>query len=494
MCQPTNSNALSLNTRSRLPTRPRLLYSAIFPYIAVTGGRFMAPFLEHEAHFSDTMIGATLAMQMAIMSLCSSIGGAYADERERQLPLRGRAQVMMWGVSCGNILFLLHGLSYMLPSWNWLTSPAWHVTLRCLYAASLSFVFPVLDGLTLAHLERGDSSFNYGKERLHGAIWWAVACLIVGPLVDVFGFIVMYPLALVTTAATYVAIFVYVQGQVDAADAVCTSLDRDERASHRHKKTHMLHSKTSTIHEDEPNCSDESNSTGRRFSTVELVCILIGSVYNIGFFFSSLLLSSGTAVVDNLIFLFFEDLGGSNTMCGITVALTVMFEIPIFHVAPMLLQRYGPGRLLQVANFAYVTRVIGYTFVPSGHASYVVLLEPLHGVTYACFQTSAVELIAQIMPTGYEATGQGLWALWKGMGSVAGLLLGGMLQDRLGARAMYRLFALNVTVGLIVFGVVANMRGQQFQRVPADAPETTDTESTAHDRAVNEDQVEMAEL
>jgi hypothetical protein len=319
-----------------------------------------------------------------------------------------------------------------------------------------------------------------------------VACLVIGPLVDAYGFVVMYPLALVATAASYGAIYVYARGQVNSA-----TNESGEPKCHRRRNYATLPSKHSSVINDEPIDATYDHESfpvsTKRFSTSEIVCILLASIYNIGFFISALLLSSGTAVVENLIFLFFEDLGGSNTMCGITVALTVMFEIPIFHIAPTLLKKFGPGALLQVANFAYVTRVLGYTFIPPGHASYVILLEPLHGVTFACFQSSAVELIAQIMPTGYEATGQGLWALWKGIGSVAGLLIGGLSEDRLGARTMYRIFALNVTIGIAIFGVLAKVQRPSFEGVPADSPDFAESEQPKQQVTIDA-QLEMTNI
>lgn len=72
---------------------------------------------------------------------------------------------------------------------------------------------------------------------------------------------------------------------------------------------------------------------------------------------------SSALLVENLVFLFFEFLGSSNTICGIAVALTVLFEIPIFHVAPTLLRNYGVGWLLLLANAFFVVRVIGYTLI-----------------------------------------------------------------------------------------------------------------------------------
>jgi MFS family permease len=152
----------------------------------------------------------------------------------------------------------------------------------------------------------------------------------------------------------------------------------------------------------------------------------------------------------------------------------VLFEIPIFHIAPELLRRFGAGTLQQIASVAYVIRVVGYTLIPQGHIAYVLLLEPLHGVTYACSKTSSVDFAAQLMPPGYEASGQGLLSLFQGLGSVVGLFLGGLMEDTFGPRIMYRSFAGVVLVGSVVFGVASLRRPPEDTAQHVIVPQTDD--------------------
>ena len=162
----TTSNGLI----GMVAARPRLLYSAAFAWLAVTGGRFLAPFLEHEADYSDSLVGTVLAAQYAVYSILGSVGGSWADSRERQYPNRGRAQVMFAGVVLGSTSFVLHGMCHVVPSVSLFSSNVFHFVLRMLWACALSLVMPVIDGMTLAHLEKAvemDPS-DYGKERLYG--------------------------------------------------------------------------------------------------------------------------------------------------------------------------------------------------------------------------------------------------------------------------------------------------------------------------------------
>lgn len=74
--------------------RPGFLYGSFFIWISTTGGRFLAPFLEHEGNMSASAIGLTLAMQSVIGAALSSMGGTWADARERRRPGKGRVEVM----------------------------------------------------------------------------------------------------------------------------------------------------------------------------------------------------------------------------------------------------------------------------------------------------------------------------------------------------------------------------------------------------------------
>jgi MFS family permease len=383
------------------------------------------------------------------MSITAPLYGHLADKRELKCPNYGRAQLLSTGIIFGIIFFSLHGANYIWPSCEYLNSWHWHFAIQCMYACCLGILFPVIDGMTLAFLRKhmGDSK-DYGKERLYGAIWWGIANLVFGPLIDRFGFVVAYPCAMLSSMVSITAILYYAHGQAlsempddKGDDLEETIFDTDETP---------LTSETSTNSEGEGEDEKKDSSV----SDWSLIRSVVSTSYGAAFILMYFMLASGLSVVENMVFLFFEYLGGSNTICGITVALTVMFEVPIFQVAPKLLRKYGAGLLLLTANVAFVMRIVGYTVIPDGHILWVLLLEPLHGVTYACSQTAVVEYVAERMPRGAEASGQGIVNFVRGIGSVIGLCLGGVIQDTLGPRVLYRLFAFTITIGMSIFTLV----------------------------------------
>lgn len=211
------------------------------------------------------------------------------------------------------------------------------------------------------------------------------------------------------------------------------------------------HCNSSTRSMDNPTTVDTSDREPQQ--PFMLFKSMMATSIGIGYLVSAFTLKMGTTVVENLIFLFFESLGASNALCGLTVAVTVVFEIPFFYYAPMFLERFGPETLQEVACMAYIVRVVGYTLIPERHVFWVLFLEPLHGVTYACSKTSSVEFARRLAPEGYEASTQGILSLFLGIGSFCGLGLGAFLNGVV----LYRVDAAVVTVGLVFFIIIRRM-------------------------------------
>ena len=146
-------------------------------------------------------------------------------------------------------------------------------------------------------------------------------------------------------------------------------------------------------------------------------------------------------------------------MEGITVIVTVIFELPIFHYAStMLLWLGSPATMLQWASLAYISRVIGYSFVPKNHPNIVLFLEPLHGVTIGFATTSSVAFADEFLPRGFEASGQGFLSTIKCLGQFTGLLIGGYLEGRL----LYRVLAAIVGLGSLVLAIAPQCTSEKL--------------------------------
>ena len=423
-----------------------------FLWSTLTCGKFTAPLLQKlSPRFTDSMIGMTLALQYAIVAMLAGWGGSLADAQERISPRwgLGRVKVLGFALTLGTIAFLGHGLpEYTYNDYNNFIPNGtailvWHISMRCIYAVSMGIVAPCMDGLALAHLDciDGASASDFGIERMYGALFWGVGSLAAGIGIDYFGFDFLYTLLVISTLLSYISMGIYLWGlSKDTTGAFIISRG-DESADI---------SADSRYQNEEDVISTEEENEDDIISNADLLRMVYRTGYGRALLIFVFMLAMGIAVVDNLAFIFFDALGASSTMDGWTVVFTVMFEIPVFYVAPKLLEKYGPGKLLLAAGMAYVVRVIGYTLVPEGKMYLVLMLETLHGLTYAGSKAGGVEFIQQIIPEGYEASGQGILIFVTYFGVVAGLICAGWMQETLGARVMYRAMAAIVCVGISV--------------------------------------------
>jgi len=79
----------------------------------------------------------------------------------------------------------------------------------------------------------------------------------------------------------------------------------------------------------------------------------------------------------------------------------------------------------------------------------VLLLEPLHGVTYALGKTASIEFV-KLHADG--AVGQGVMNVVRGnVGPIVGLVVAGLIGEWCGQDAVYRTFGVAVSVVLAVY-------------------------------------------
>ena len=116
-----------------------------------------------------------LALQILVGSICSSYFGILADKWYAESnTCHGRLSIMLGGLVVSLVATLLHSVPSIItqrPDYKdtAISTAAliYHLTLRCINAMALSATSPVLNGLTLARLQKdGRDSNEYGQERL----------------------------------------------------------------------------------------------------------------------------------------------------------------------------------------------------------------------------------------------------------------------------------------------------------------------------------------
>lgn len=412
--------------------RASFLFFAFFAYQAVPG-RFSSLFLQaHEQ--SPAEIGIAFATGNIVSIAATPLISLLADRAE------SRTGVILWLQVVSTLTFLLH--AFVLPSVTLLPSRLqfpFLLIVRGLFSSVNKPILPIVTAICVAQLreKHGPSGPTlFGQERVWGTYSWAGMSVILGALLDIpnAGVWVVY-LTKVILSSLFVVLLISSESPL-----LPSSLSRN-----------IINNRSST------SASNHDRTSISFLQTAHDVMFKEG-LSSISFFALIAILSIGTSVVLRFQFLYFYDeLGSTNFMCGLAVLLTVLFEIPMFAHAPYLLQRFGAVNLSAVAALAYAVRSMGYAFAPNGWI--VLLLEPLHGVTHAALQASAVAYIAQRAPPGADATAQAILSLVRSISAIAGLGFGGIVMQIAGGRVLYfctGILTLIVTIAFVLTQIKLN--------------------------------------
>lgn len=133
------------------------------------------------------------------------------------------------------------------------------------------------------------------------------------------------------------------------------------------------------------------------------------ATFEVQWFVANLFVTGACAcIVENFLFLFLKQRFPtiSNFFLGCCVAVMCLFELPVFAYADKLFSCVDLRLLLTFAHLVFAVRCIAYVFL---HSPFMVLLvEPLHGVTFALMWCTTVELGKRLATPGTEAKMQAM--------------------------------------------------------------------------------------
>eukprot|EP00172_Hildenbrandia_rubra_P001051 Plantae.Rhodophyta-Hildenbrandia_rubra.ctg1631.p1 GENE.Plantae.Rhodophyta-Hildenbrandia_rubra.ctg1631~~Plantae.Rhodophyta-Hildenbrandia_rubra.ctg1631.p1 ORF type:complete len:421 (-),score=25.15 Plantae.Rhodophyta-Hildenbrandia_rubra.ctg1631:290-1468(-) len=339
---------------------------------------------------------------------------------------------------------------------------------------------PVLDAYTLEYLVlRGTaaSKMKYGKYRLWGAVSWGVISVAIGLCLDHYGFSSMYAFSAITTTFLLVLCARERWHGGKAMETHFVPFSREEEVMSAAEATQSASIGYSEEEEETEFTDGDSGSLLGSFEGLGADCerqesvlgfcrVLLTNPRSIAFLFTVASSRVGTSLVENLVFLFFaQELRASYFLCGVAVAITVVFEIPLFYVSETMLSNFSSASLLLMGMFCYITRVIVYTLVDSKHVHHVLWVEPLHGVTYSLIKMATVQEMSELSPPHLQATGQSFLSVFSTLGTLIGVLGGSFVMQAYGSVIAYRGSAVLVTVAALVYGTtVYYERQKEFSR------------------------------
>lgn len=143
--------------------------------------------------------------------------------------------------------------------------------------------------------------------------------------------------------------------------------------------------------------------------------------------------------------------GVSASTVSMLWALAVLAEVAVFFlVGPRLIARLTPAGAIALAALAGALRWA--VMAQTAALPALVLVQPLHGITFALLHLACMRLIAGAVPAGLEATAQAVYAT-VGIGAATALLtfLSGFLYASVGAQGFWVMGALCVAALPLAF-------------------------------------------
>jgi PPP family 3-phenylpropionic acid transporter len=166
----------------------------------------------------------------------------------------------------------------------------------------------------------------------------------------------------------------------------------------------------------------------------------------------------GFASVNTYLFPYMQQLGASAGVMGLALTLATLSELPVLFFADRLLKRFGSFGLLALGMGMTGVRLL--LFAAASAPAGVLAFQFLNGLTFPAVWVAGVAFAYDNAPPGFSATAQGLFgAMIFGFGAAAGGLLGGILLEAVGGRAMYLVFGVLVLLSLALLAPLERRLG-----------------------------------
>lgn len=283
----------------------------------------------------------------------------------------------------------------------------------------------LLDAYTL-DLLGSRNKLKYGRYRMWASISWGLGSVLMGYITDHYGFTPNF--------AIYAVLGVI---------STCLVAWRIPNVADADKRQEQQGERSSTPPAQPP----------QEASVFDLLRLLLRP--RVAFFLVEVVVVGiGMGTVERLLFLYLvDDLQASTLLCGFSVGVNVLLELPVFWNAKKFTSMLGQDGMMIVSLVCFCVRVFCYTLLTPSTRWWVLTLEVMHGITFACFYVTATNVAKGLISQcpGWNTTIQvGVQTLYDAVGAGIGSIAGGWVMQHYGSRFMYRTMACIMSILLLV--------------------------------------------
>lgn len=266
-------------------------------------------------------------------------------------------------------------------------------------------ITPISDQASLNALDEPE---KYGKLRVGGSIGWGIMVLVTGFLIDYLSFglqIVFYIHVLFLVLFLINTIFIPSQHKIH---------DPSEKPATLHALWKML----------------------RQPEFLVLLGLII--IWGIG-----------ESAIGNFLFLHIKSLGGSSTLMGISLSISLVGEILTFSYAHKIQAKIGTKIMMLMSFLVLFTWLMGLSLIRNPYA--IPLFQVFGGSAFGLIQSGSVAYVNSHAPRELGTTAQAVrGGVMGGLGVGIGSLISGRIYEVSGSVVLFRTMSLVVLAGFMI--------------------------------------------
>lgn len=167
----------------------------------------------------------------------------------------------------------------------------------------------------------------------------------------------------------------------------------------------------------------------------------------------------GESAIGNFLFLHIKSLGGSSTLMGIALSISLVGEIVAFSIANKILVKIGPGKMMLLSFLVLFAWLFGLSLIRNPIA--IPFFQVFGGAGYALIQSGSVAFVNERAPKQLGTTAQAIrGGVLSGLGVGTGALISGVIYEASGSVVLFRNMSY-LTIAGFALGVVMYLNSRR---------------------------------